>query len=59
MDNFALVSRAVGNNPKLNGAVRLAQVGNFLVSPSTDAAGLSAMTLDFSVRCEQRVTSLS
>lgn len=59
MGNFALVSRAVGNNPKLNGAVRLAQVGNFMVSPATDAAGLSAMTLVFSVRCEQRVTSLS
>lgn len=59
MDNFALVSKAVGNNPKLNDSVRFAQVGNFIVTPATNANGLSALTLDFSVRCEQRVLSLS
>lgn len=59
MDNFALVSEAVGNNPKLNGAVRFAQVGNFMITAGTDANGLSALTLDFSVRCEARVNSLS
>lgn len=59
MQSFALVSKAVGNNPKLNDTVRFAQVGNFIVSPVTDANGKSAVTLDFSVRCEARVTSLS
>jgi hypothetical protein len=59
MDSFSLVSRAVGNNPSLNSSVRYAQVGNFLVSPVTDPNGLSAVTLDFSVRCEARVNSLS
>jgi hypothetical protein len=59
MTNFALVSKAIGNNPSLNGAVRYAQVGNFIVTPVTDSNGLSALTLDFSVRCEARVTSLS
>lgn len=59
MTNFALVSKAVANNAKLNGTVRVAQVGNFLVTPTTDANGLSAVTLDFSVRCEARINSLS
>lgn len=59
MDSFALVSKAVANNPKLNDSVRFAQVGNFIITPVTDASGLGAVTLDFSVRCEARVTSLS
>jgi hypothetical protein len=59
MTNFVLLSQAIANNPTLNGAVRFAQVGNFLVSPETDANGQSAVTLDFHVRCEQRVTSLN
>ena len=59
MDQFALISKAVGNQPSLNGSVRYAQVGNFMINPATDANGLSALTLDFSVRCEARVNSLS
>lgn len=59
MDSFALVSKAVGNNPTLNKSVRFAQVGNFHLTPETDTNGLSSITLDFSVRCEARVTSLS
>lgn len=59
MANFLLVSQAVGNNPSLNSAVRYAQVGNFVITPATDPNGLSALTLDFAVRCEARVTSLS
>lgn len=59
MANFVLLSRAIANNPRLNEAVRFAQVGNFHVHPETDANGFSATYLDFSVRCEQRVTSLT
>ena len=58
MSNFALLSAAIGNNPTLNGAVRFAQVGNFIVNPDTDANGVTAVSLDFQVRCEQRVRSL-
>lgn len=57
--NFVLVSQAVANNPTLNSAVRFAQVGNFHIVPVTDANGMSAISLDFVIRCEQRVTSLN
>lgn len=64
MTNFRLFSMAVANNPRLtdsngNDAVRFAQVGNFHIHPETDANGQSAVYLDFAVRCEQRVTSLT
>jgi hypothetical protein len=59
MANFSLLSSAVANNPTLNGAVRFAEVGNFLIDPETDSQGQSAVTLDFSIRCQQRVLSLS
>lgn len=59
MTNFVLLSRAIANNPTLNQAVRFAEVGNFLISPETDANGQSATTIDFSIRCQQRVTSLT
>ncbi|SRR5258708_17437251 len=59
MNAFVLLSQAIGNNPSLNGAVRVAQVGNFHISPATDVNGNSAVTLDFAIRCEQRVTSLT
>ena len=58
MSNFGLISAAVGNNPTLNGAVRFAQVGNFILQPTTDSNGVTAVTLDFQVRCEQRILSL-
>lgn len=67
MANFVLLSRAIGNNPWLStsgqndstAAVRFAQVGNFHIAPETDPNGESATTLDFAIRCEQRVTSLT
>lgn len=59
MDSFVLLARAIANNPTLNGSVRLAEVGNFAISPETDANGQSATTLDFAIRCQQRVTTLS
>lgn len=59
MSNFVLLSQAIANNPTLNSAVRFAEVGNFVITPETDANGKSAITLDFSVRCQQRVTSLT
>lgn len=58
MQNFALLSAAVASNPSLNGSVRLAQVTNFLISPVTDPGGTGAVTLDFQVRCAQRIRSL-
>lgn len=59
MDGFALLSSAVGNNPTLNQAVRFAEVGNFVIEADTDSNGLSALTLTFALRCQQRVLSLS
>jgi hypothetical protein len=59
MTDFALLTAAVGNNPSLNGAVRYAQVGNFAIKAVSDSNGLGAVTIDFQVRCEQRVLSLN
>jgi hypothetical protein len=59
MANFILLSQAIANNPTLSGAVRYADTGNFIITPETDANSQSAVTLDFNVRCEQRVTSLN
>lgn len=59
MTQFVVLSRAVANNPTLNSAVRFAQVGNFIITPASDPNGQSAVTLDFAVRCEARVTSLA
>lgn len=58
MAQFALVSAAIGNNPTLSGAVRFAEVKNFLLTPDTDGNGTTAVTLDFQVACSQRVRSL-
>lgn len=57
--SFSLLSLAIGNNPTLNGSVRFAQVGNFVTHSETDANSQGATTLDFAVRCTQRVTSLT
>lgn len=59
MASFVLLSQAVANNPTLSAAVRFAEVGNFAITPITDSNGQSAITLDFAVRCQQRVTSLT
>jgi len=59
MANFTLIALAIGNNPTLNGSVRFAEVGNFQITPETDVNGQSATTLDFAIRCQQRVTSLT
>lgn len=56
---FIPLSQAIANNPTLNGTVRFAEVGNFHISPETDANGNAGVTLDFSIRCVQRVTSLN
>lgn len=66
MASFGLLSKAIGNNPWLStsgqndstNAVRFAEVGNFRIMSETDGNGLGGSTLDFSVRCTQRVTSL-
>jgi hypothetical protein len=59
MANFVLLSLAIGNNPTLGGAVRFAEVGNFHITSEIDRNGQGASTLDFSIRCQQRVTSLT
>lgn len=59
MGSFGLLSKAIGNNPTLNQSVRFAEVGNFVITAATDANGQSATTLDFAIRCQQRVNSLS
>ncbi len=58
MANFGLLSAAVANNPSLNGAVRFAQVANFALDAIVDDNGVSAVSLDFQVHCQQRVLSL-
>jgi len=59
MASFVTLSQAIANNPTLNGAVRFAEVGNFDIVPATDGGGQGAVTLDFQIRCSQRVTSLN
>ncbi len=67
MASFRLLTSAIGNNPWLsatgandsNAAVRFAEVGNFRIEPTVDPGGMSAISLDFNVRCSQRVNSLS
>lgn len=59
MASFALLSLAIGNNPTLNQSVRFAEVGNFRITSDSDPNGQAGSTLDFSVRCTQRVTSLT
>lgn len=67
MSQFQALSLAVGNNPSLTTysspsvtqAVRIAEVGNFIITPATDANGRCAVTLSFALRCVQRVESIS
>lgn len=65
MGYFNQLALAVGNNPTLyqDGdtaqAVRYAEVGNFIITPAVDTNGMSAVTLAFAVRCQQRVESIS
>jgi hypothetical protein len=58
MDAWVKLALAVGANPKLNDTVRFAEVGNFNITTTADANGLTAANIDFSVRCQQRVESL-
>lgn len=57
--NFELITLALGNDPTLGGHVRLCTVGDFNVVPEGDVKGQSICQLDFAVRCEQRVSSLT
>lgn len=67
MTQFNAIALAVGNDPTLSAyapdptvqTARFCQVGNFIVSPSTDDNGFSMVTLSFALRCAQRVESLS
>lgn len=65
MAQFNALALAVGNNPSLTApgatvqVVRESQVGNFIITPTTDQNEMSAVTLSFALRCAQRVESLS
>lgn len=68
MSYFSTIALAVASNPTLDctelstglgPAVRYAECGNFQLTPETDANGMVCVTLDFQVRCSQRVRSLS
>jgi hypothetical protein len=68
MTYFSTLALAVSQNPQLDctdlssglgPAVRFAEVGNFHLEPETDANGMVAVTLDFQVRCSQRIRTLS
>lgn len=59
MSAFVTFAKAIANNPDLSGNVRVAEVGNFQIMSDVDANGFGYSTLDFSIRCQQRVNSLS
>lgn len=67
MDAFQAIALAIGNNPSLTDystpdvtqVARYTEVGNFIVTPETDSNGRCAVILSFSLRCQQRVESLS
>lgn len=68
MSNFAIVERTIGNNPWLsvasnpgpgNGAVRFAEILNEDFVPDADSKGFVVGEMTFTVRCQQRITSLS
>ncbi len=50
---------AVANDPTLGDNVRYAEFGEMEYMPGTDASGRATGCLTWSVRCSQRVTSLS
>lgn len=62
---FTQITPIIGNNATLddpttgNPTVRYAQVGNFMGNPGITPEGQSTYTLDFHIRCEQRIESLS
>jgi hypothetical protein len=64
---FKAVIVAVGNNPWLStsglndstAAVRFAEIGDFSIVPHATARGQSVCSLQFHVRCSQRVNSLT
>lgn len=56
---FDLLEIAVANDANLGGNVRFAQLGNILFEAGADIQGQSIGTLDFAVRCEARVNSLT
>jgi hypothetical protein len=56
---FTQISPIIGNNPSLNNTVRYAQVGNFHGEPDVTPKAQCIYTLDFNIRCTQRVESLS
>jgi hypothetical protein len=57
--SFELIMHALGADPTLGGTVRDATVGNFNVTPEGDVKGQSICQIEFAVRCEKRVSSLT
>lgn len=56
---FELLTVAVGSNPTLNGAVRLAEIRQLDWEPKPDAKGQSTACIAFTVDCQQRITTLT
>lgn len=56
---FHALTMAVGNDPTLQGTVRLAEVGDFDYEPDENGNGMTLGCLTFNVRCSQRVASQS
>lgn len=56
---FDLLEIAVANDADLGKNVRFAQLGNIMFEAGADVQGQSIGTLDFNVRCQARVTSLT
>lgn len=66
MSSYALLAKAIGNNPwlspdgtKANGTVRFAQMSHFHIYAETDSNGQTAQTMDFQIMCQARVTSIT
>lgn len=56
---FQLITVAIANNPTMNQTVRFAQVHTFDYIPDADASGRSLGSLDFTINCQQRISSLT
>lgn len=59
MNAFQTLTLAIYNNPTLNNTVRLCEVKRLDYEPDADAKGMSLGRLDFTVDCQQRISTLT
>jgi hypothetical protein len=56
---FDLLTTAIGNNPNLNQTVRFAEIATLDYVPDATAVGTSLGSLAFTIKCQQRISSLT